>query len=182
MKDFLIAGTLLFGIAVAPVQAQYSESLGDYDGPAVTSGFPLAPVLIGTFTPGASLFTAMISGTYGTAIVPSSTAGYDLFLDGILVSQCVYPDPGCWGNGADYRPWSYTFSGAELSIFDDGVADLTVVQTSATNVRIGGITLEGRFAATSVPEPASLLLLGMGLFGVGVVARGRRNGDVESHG
>lgn len=169
-RSLLLAAVVSLALA-GPLQAQYSESLGDFDGPAATTDFPLPPVYIGTFTPGVGLAAATISGTYGSDIVSTSTAGFDLFLDGIMVAQCVYLDPGCWQAGAAYRPWSYTFSGAELSIFDDGLADLTVVQTSQTSIRLGSLTLEGRTVVT--PEPMTAVLLAVGLLGMAFVARKR---------
>jgi hypothetical protein len=42
---------------------------------------------------------------------------------------------------------------------------------------VSGITYSATFAANPVPEPASMLLLGMGLVGAGLVARRKVNGN-----
>jgi hypothetical protein len=136
----------------------------DYDS---TDPFPIAPVTVGTFSVPTGITSATINGTFGNFLAPSS-AGVDLFLDGILVGQCVKNAP-CWGS-ALATPWSYTFAVGELSIFDDGQAVLTAVQTSEFVIRLGVTELD----FTVVPIPAAAWLFGSGLLGMIGVARRKK--------
>jgi len=171
IKRSLSLAVLALMVTVGTAQAQ-TQSLGDYDGPEFTTGFPLPGVSLGIFTTGTGVTSATIHGTWGTAAFPSTTAGLDLFLDGILVASCAEFEVGCYESAPAFAPWSYTFSGAELSIFADGAAELIAVQTSPFRMRIGDPTLDW---TASVPEPASVFLLASGVLGLAVVARRRED-------
>jgi hypothetical protein len=100
-----------------------------------TTQFPRSPVQVSTLSVGqelrdSTIRSATISGTFGNSTVRHS-AGVSLFLDGIQVAQSVSfnrPPP---------RAWSHTFSGAELAALQDGVVELTAVQTSLGAIRLG---------------------------------------------
>lgn len=172
-KVGLTALALSLAFGATPATAQTSETLGEYSGAYYTSGFPIAPVTVGTFS--SSLWSlgvagATISGTFGNSAF-SNSAGTDLFLDGILIAQCVQ-FATCYSTAGPHA-WSYTFGAGDLGIFADGFAILTAVQTSEYTIRLGQTTL------ATVPEPATVLLLAGGLFGLALKSR-RRDGAFEA--
>jgi PEP-CTERM motif len=166
-------GVAALVLLVAPLRAQYSQSLGDFNGPDNESGYPYL-YDVGTFTgipDAASISSATIYGTWGTDALSTSTAALTLFLNGIQVAQCVYDDPGCWQDGDPFRPWSYTFSPGEFAtLAGTGSADLVVRQDDCCAIRLGNPTLE----ITETPEPGSMVLLASGLAFLGVHRRKRR--------
>jgi hypothetical protein len=108
--------------------------------------FPvLQPLPVGTVTfpvpSGERVVAAQISGFWGSSLIPEGTAGVDVRVDGVLVAQCVKPASGCWEPAAGQRPWSHEFTESELSVLNDGVADMTALQTSDITVRLGTSTL-----------------------------------------
>ncbi|WP_088330415.1 hypothetical protein [Lacimicrobium sp. SS2-24] len=148
-----------------------SLSLGDYDSGSV-GPYPKPEVTIGTFNydlAGQDIVSATLSGTYGSEIVPSSTAGFDLFGDGLLVAQCIYQDPGCWVSGDNFRPWSFDFS--DFFVLSDGALEISVIQTSGSTIRLGSIELN--IVTADIPVPAPLALIGLGLAGLGITRRGK---------
>jgi hypothetical protein len=96
----LVAGLWL---APAPAAAQTRTiiaSLPNYDGP-VDFDAPFPALTIGTFSytllPGESIAAAQVRGTWGNSHYPQGSAGVDLFVDGILVAQCVEFST-CWSD------------------------------------------------------------------------------------
>ncbi len=119
----------------------------EFNGPRLEAGpFPAAPITVASRTfsipPGDKVTAATISGFWGSNIDPSSTAGVDVRLDGVLVAQCVKkPRPSCYSSDALQQSWSYTLKEGELSVLNDGVATLTATQTSDISIRLGETTL-----------------------------------------
>ena len=143
----------------------FSDVLPEFNGPPESTGFPLPPIIVGTyaaFTTGESLIEGTISGTFGNSAVESSS-GVDLYLgDGgdpandVLVGKCVE------GNActlAEFAvPWVHTFDSQELELLRaiNVPLVLSAVQTSETYVRLGTSSLVGETAVV-VPEPRTLM-------------------------
>lgn len=150
------------GVAVA---GSLSVGFPPLNGAVVLGSYPQQPVTVATQTftipPGEHVVAATISGYWGTAEYPNSTAPVDVYLDGILVAQCVLGQT-CSADSSGLTPWSRNMTAAELLHFDDGSATLTVVQTDNTRVRLGASTLTiqtGPIVVPGVPalSPSALL-------------------------
>lgn len=119
-----------------------------------------------TFTPGlSSAFLEM--RTVGIADI---TGPYDVFVDGLLVGTLPYDGYG------HILVETFTFELAP-SILADGVADVSFTAISPDVWAIDYSEIVGRETQTVVtPEPGTMALFAMGLFGLGVVVWRRRQG------
>jgi hypothetical protein len=178
MKRFLRAATLFglitFAASTVASAATIVVTLADFDGPENTTGFPIDLGIVDTFVfpaiPGdEEIVSATFSGTYGTAIVPFSTASFDVVIGGQTIVVCPPFSPGCFGAGTAFRPFSFALAPAAFPALLGGSVDLRVIQTTEFFVRLGSPTLTIE-TQTVIPEPTTLALLGTGLF---VAARRR---------
>ncbi|WP_235579123.1 PEP-CTERM sorting domain-containing protein [Pseudorhodoferax sp. Leaf274] len=95
-----------------------------------------------------------------------------IYGDGVEVAYCSLWDD-CSNNSEVSPPtaWSYSFTGAELALLQDGALDLSVSKEYLGYVNLGSLTLT---LVNDVPEPASAALLLAGLAGLGWSRRARR--------
>jgi hypothetical protein len=139
---------------------QHTATLPNYNGP-VHFDPPFPSLTIGTFTytlfPGESITAATISGTWGNSSRPQSSAGVDLFLDGLLVARCVAQTTCFFDAPPDLVPWSFTYAAAQLSSLQDGQAAFTGQQTSSIQVYLGSLAL-----ALTINSPPILTVRGAG--------------------
>ena len=164
----LCALTLSLGVAAASHAGTFSATLGQFDGSGnnitETWGTLSFAIPLGETAVSATLF-----GAFGNNNA-SSTSVHDVFADGILVASCPTTTSTCWNSGPN--AWSHTFTGAELSIFNDGMVVMTTTQNDCCVVREGALSLRGITAAVPEPETYAMLLAGLGV--MGAVARRRK--------
>lgn len=161
-----------FAIAAPASAASVVSTLLDYNGPenGPGSSFPIDLGIVGTFTfslpSGATITSASIGGTYGTAALSTSTAGFDVSVDGTVVTACVPGAANCWVGGAPLRAFDIALPNSVFASLLDGSADLGIIQTNNTVVRYGTPTLTINFT-TGVPEPATwgMMIAGFGIVG-----------------
>ena len=173
----LVLGTA-FALFAAPLCAQtVIATLPDYNGASYSSGFPISIGTVGTFTyvvpVGSMVASAFLEGTYGTALVSSSTASYNASVDGTSITVCGAFAANCYVNGAALRPFSFALPASSYASLMDGSAALALTQTTDINVRFGSPTLRILFQ-TAVPEPATWAMMLLGFGAIGVQLRRRR--------
>ena len=113
---------------------------------------------------GQSIVGAVFTSTFGNSVFPN-TAEINVFVNGILVGSCSsFLDP-CF-EGASPTLFSYTFTSTDLLALGSGAADLSITQVSNNIIRLGPSTLTITTAPVGAPEPGSLALLGVGIFGL----------------
>ena len=106
-----------------------------------TEDFPVDWGVVGTFnyaiSAGQQVEDVLINGTWGGGSGFGGTAPVQVFLEGILVAECIISDP-CWvntstvdwndGSGFLLSDLGVDFSSpAVRALFEDGSADLSVV-------------------------------------------------------
>jgi hypothetical protein len=141
--------------------ATITTSLPDFDSSGASSGFPIDLGVIGIFAYalplGSTITSASIGGTFGTAAVPTSTAGFDIVIAGSTITACVPNASNCWQPGAPLRPFSFSLPSSTFATLMTGSVPIDIVQTNALVVRYGTPTLTVNYA--SIPEPASSVLV-----------------------
>ncbi|KQP49921.1 hypothetical protein ASF44_04965 [Pseudorhodoferax sp. Leaf274] len=172
MKKLAAAGLLAAGAVVAQAGV-VTSTLADFSSPdSVWSSWPLS-LNVGqfNFSTGGNIISATLSGTFGNGF-SSTTTEVLIYGDGVEVAYCSLWDD-CSNNSEVSPPtaWSYSFTGAELALLQDGALDLSVSKEYLGYVNLGSLTLT---LVNDVPEPASAALLLAGLAGLGWSRRARR--------
>lgn len=172
-------------VAMPTMAAQVVVPLPDFNGPVNSTGFPIDLGVVGTFIfalpPGANITSATIGGTYGTALFSTSTAGFDIDVDGTVVTGCAPLAATCWATGAPLRAFSVALPSSGFAALLDGQAALRIIQTNQTVVRYGSPTLTIDYnMGGAVPEPASwaMMIAGFGMIGGAMRRRQRQQARV----
>lgn len=162
----LAAAAAMAGAAHA---GTFSAGLGEFNGSGanITESWG---TMVFAIAPGEIADSATLSGMFGNSVT-SSTSVHAVYADGIEVARCASESDFCWTTGPE--AWSYTFTGSELSIFNDGAVEITTTQFACCVVREGELSLRG--TTVPVPEPGTYALMALGLAGVAVAARRRRS-------
>lgn len=172
MKKFAAVSMLAAG-ALAAQAGVVTSTLADFStGDDVYGQWPLE-LNVGQFSfssPG-NILSATLSGTFGNDLSSTTTEVF-VYGDGVEMAYCSLWDD-CATNSEVSPPtaWSYTFTGEDLALLQDGALSLTVSKEYDGWVRLGGLTLT---LVNDVPEPASAALLLAGLAGLGWSRRARR--------
>lgn len=112
------------------------------------SDFPIDWGTIRTFNytvpPGHQVIDAVVSGTWGDGAPFDSSAPVELYLDGVLVAECV-KFALCWLDDGQLVDWSFGFAANSVpgidSLFGDGQANLTAVQNDEISVILSNLQL-----------------------------------------
>jgi PEP-CTERM motif len=128
--------------------------------------------LVFTVPAGQSIVDAVFSSTLGNSTAPS-TALMNVFVNTVKVGSCPTKSSSCFDGGPNL--FSYIFTPTDLLALATGSVDLSIVQTDCCFIRLGASTLTIDTApTTAMPEPATLAMLGTGLFGLAALRRGKR--------
>lgn len=167
------AAALLAACAAVAQAGVVTSTLADFStGDDVWSSWPLS-LNVGqfNFSSGGNILSATLSGTFGNGF-SSTTTEVLVYGDGVQVAYCSLWDD-CATNSEVSPPtaFSYTFTGDELALLQDGMLNLSISKEYDGYVNLGSLTLT---LVNDVPEPASAALLLAGLAGLGWSRRTRR--------
>jgi len=157
---------------------------GPVTGPTNVPGFAMftagvaTPVVfdLSMISPGSGTLAACGSSAVGSLCTPAGSPFTLLQLTSSTVVATLQLNGNAYTGSAatGTTPTTAVFS---TQLVVPGTIPAVLAQLAAGGV--SGITYSATFAAnpTAVPEPASMLLLGMGLVGAGLVARRKVNGN-----
>jgi PEP-CTERM motif len=169
---FLAAAVLCLVSGFSAKADTITLSWGEQNGTGTLPFTIDAGTLAFTVPTGQSIVGAVFSSTLGNSTIPN-TAVMNVFVNGVLVGACLPGDPVC-ATSAVPTPFSYTYTTADLLSLATGLADLTITQTDCCVIRLGDSTLVITTAPTAAPEPGSLALLGLGVFGLAALKLSKR--------
>ena len=170
-------GSLVKDTGLVPFTSLFSTFSGTFREVVVhdtgTTG-PLDFLYEAHINPGA---TTTISKTTAGAYTGFTTdVGYDTVL--VLIGGFTHTTPGSVERSANGQVVRWVFTGPELGADSD--TQVLVVKTNALYIEQGTFSLIdddiagiNAYGPSNVPEPATMLLLGSGLLGMGVYARRR---------
>jgi len=149
---------------------QSSDGTSYFNTPATA---PFSSVIVGEFDftipSGESIFSATITGNFGSNTLGSGSSQVDLFLNGVAVAHC---DALCETNSLSSDvPWTYTFTSAQFASLSSGAAVLTALQTSVSQIVLDPTSVTIQTAP--VPVPGAIWLLGSGLVSLFGFARSK---------
>lgn len=154
-----------------------------FQGGCTGEDFPVDWGVIRTFDysnaliPGDKVIDIFIDGTWGGNFGFDGTAPVEVYLEGILVAECLIFQP-CWDNASNVD-WNggagfllsdlgVDFSDpAVRALFEDGTADLSVIQNGLTSVNLTNLSSMVHVA----PEPDIWLMLVAGIGFLSVLHR-----------
>lgn len=177
MSSIRLAAAILMAVGFASTgrAGSFSDTLPEFSGNGSNTTQTLGTFVFNVPS-GETVVSAVLQGHFGNSVVPT-TSIHDVFADGILVASCPLHESPCWPLPGDPDPWQHVFTGAELSIFVDGIVVMTTTQYDCCDfaiVREGEMTLQGLTAP--VPEPAQGVLALVGLAGIAWAMRRRAPG------
>jgi PEP-CTERM motif len=185
MRRILVALSVVFLTLLlipSPSKADsFTFNWAELNGPDVSA--PNGPSLPFTLDAGSLVFMvpagqtivdAVFSSTLGNSIV-GSTAVMNVFVNTVRVGSCPSFLSPCAQFGQAPIPFTHSFTPTELLALATGSVDLSVVQSGCCVIRLGDSTLTiDTVPATATPEPATLAMLGTGLFGLAALRRRNR--------
>jgi hypothetical protein len=176
MRRILVAVSLIFlAVLLIPSLSKadsFTFTWGEQNGSG-TLPFTLdAGSFAFTVPAGQTIVDALFSSALGNSKSPS-TADMNVFVNTVKVGSCPSRSSTCWNTGPN--PFTYIFTATDLSALATGSVDLSIVQTDCCVIRLGASTLTIDTATTaSAPEPATLALLGTGMFALAALRRRKR--------
>ena len=163
---FMVIILATCGIYPAATRADFTLNFPEANGPFGLSGFSPRTVATLALTPpaGETITSATLTGTFGSTstFVNGGTAGFNLLVNNTSIGGTSSLVSGV--------PFSINVN---PSLLTGGSVTLSYLQTSAGIVRLSATSLNV-ITSAAVPEPASITMVGLGLAGVGIMARRRR--------
>jgi len=183
-RNFWTVSLLFIAILMIPSLSKadsFTFNWGEQNGPDVSA--PNGPSLPFTLDAGSLAFTvpagqtivdAVFSSTLGNSTV-DSTAVMNVFVNSVEVGSCPSNLSPCAQFGQGPTPFTYIFTSTDLLALAIGSVDLSIVQSGCCSIRLGdsSLTIDTEPAVTT-PEPATLAMLGIGLFGLAALRRQER--------
>ncbi|MFO7569424.1 MAG: PEP-CTERM sorting domain-containing protein [Smithellaceae bacterium] len=183
-RIFCLATAMICVTAVSAMAVPINGAIS-FSGTSVTNNEDLSLA-----TEFISFSNVVVSTTGGTEDYASVVSGQEVAFSPFVFSPALSPDPvvALWAFEFDGISYSFDATGVTISnrtshtisMHGSGIAHITGYDDTPGNWyfsanRAGGTaSFSASTEVNSVPEPASMLLLGMGLLGLGAVGRKKK--------